>query len=68
MDKNEDLVIDEWEIKLDQKLLELKDCQTKEALESCTPCEKFFDCNLRSKYVLAVYASMNKGSGGGFEF
>ena len=68
MDKNEDLVIDEWEIKLDQKLVELKECQVKKSLESCTPCDKFFDCDLRNKYVLAVYASMNKGSGGGFEF
>jgi len=68
MDKKEDIVIDQWEIKLDQKLLELKECQSKETLKSCNPCDKFFECDLRKKYVLAVYASMNKGSNGGFEF
>jgi len=68
MDKKDELIIDEWEIKLDQKLVEIKQCQVKESLDSCTPCDKFFGCDLRNKYVLAVYASMNKGSNGGFEF
>ena len=66
--KNEEIVIDEWEIKLDKKLEELKACQKTNALNSCTPCDKFFECNLRKSYVVAVYESMNKGSGGGFEF
>jgi len=68
MDNKDELVIDEWEIKLDQKLVEIKECQTSNSLESCTPCDKFFDCELRKKYVVAVYSSMNKGAGGGFEF
>lgn len=60
--------LDEWEEKLEVKVQETKACQEKHALASCSPCEKFFDCELRKKYVLAVYESMNKGSGGGFEF
>ena len=59
---------DEWDEKLEIKVEELKSCQLSNNLNSCTPCEKFFDCELRKKYVLAVYESMNKGSGGGFEF
>lgn len=66
--ENENIVIDEWEIKLDKILLELNACQEKNSLNSCTPCEDFFNCELRKKYVIAVYESMNKGSGGGFEF
>ncbi|MCP4970266.1 MAG: hypothetical protein GY932_06720 [Arcobacter sp.] len=58
----------EWEVKLDNKIIDLKDCQESKSLESCTPCENFFDCELRKKYVITVYESMNKGAGGGFEF
>jgi len=68
MANTEDIVIDEWQIKLDQKLNELKQCQESKGLSSCNPCDQFFDCELRKKYVIAVYESMNKGSGGGFEF
>lgn len=68
MSNQEELVIDEWEIKLDNMLVELKNCQESNTLNSCTPCSQFFECELRKKYILAVYESMNKGSGGGFEF
>lgn len=69
MDNKEDIVtIDEWELKLDKKLLELNECQKNNGLTSCNPCNNFFDCELRKKYVISVYESMNKGSGGGFEF
>lgn len=60
--------LDEWDQKLEEKLEELKKCQNSYGFESCNSCEKFFDCELRKKYVIAVYESMNKGSGGGFEF
>ncbi|MGB6329627.1 MAG: hypothetical protein WBF48_11925 [Halarcobacter sp.] len=60
--------LEEWDLKLEEKLDELKKCQETQSLSSCNPCEKFFDCELRKKYVIAVYESMNKGSGGGFEF
>lgn len=63
-----EIVINEWDIKLDQKIKELKECQLNNSLKSCTPCPKFFDCELRKKYILSVYASMNKDSDGGFEF
>lgn len=63
-----EIVIDEWELKLDAALKELKQCQVSKELNSCSPCSLFFECELRKKYILAVYESMNKGSGGGFEF
>ncbi|NQY54365.1 MAG: hypothetical protein HRT42_12435 [Campylobacteraceae bacterium] len=59
---------DEWEKKLEIKTKELKACQNSFGFKSCFSCEKFFDCELRKKYVKAVYESMNKGSSGGFEF
>lgn len=59
---------DEWEIKLEDKLKELKQCQENNNLDSCSNCNKFFECDLRKSYVVAVYESMNKGSAGGFEF
>ena len=68
MGKHDELVIDEWDLKLDQKIKELKECQNSRGFDSCNPCDQFFDCELRKKYVRAVYESMNKGSGGGFEF
>ncbi len=64
----EELVFDEWDLKLEEALKELKICQESNTLNSCTPCSKFFECELRKKYILAVYESMNKGSSGGFEF
>ena len=68
MPNHEDIVLDEWEIKLDKKIVELKTCQESNQLKSCSPCGQFFECELRKKYVLTVYESMNKGAGGGFEF
>ncbi len=68
MDKQEEIVLDEWDLKLEAKLKELNNCQNSKNLVSCTPCENFFECELRKRYVVAVYESMNKGSGGGFEF
>ena len=62
------IVIDEWDIKLDKKLGELKACQEEKSFNSCSDCGEFFECELRKKYVIAVYESMNKGAGGGFEF
>ena len=59
---------DQWEKALDAKLLELQACQKEHHLQSCFPCDKFLECQLRDSYVKAVYESMNKGSGGGFEF
>lgn len=63
-----EVILDEWELKLDVKLKELKDCQVQKALSDCLKCEQTFECEIRKAYVLAVYESMNKGHGGGFEF
>ncbi|PLY11409.1 MAG: hypothetical protein C0626_02235 [Arcobacter sp.] len=58
----------QWDDALENQIIGLKECQKSYNLDSCTPCEKFFDCEIRKKYVIAVYESMNKGSTGGFEF
>ena len=65
---NHNIIIDEWDIKLDKILGELKVCQEQKSFKSCSDCSEFFECELRKKYVLSVYESMNKGAGGGFEF
>jgi len=68
MSENQKKNLDEWQEALENKLQELHICQKKQNLKSCTVCTKFFDCQLRDEYVKAVYQSMNKGAGGGFEF
>ena len=44
MNNSQEIVIDEWDIKLDKKLAELKTCQESNNLKSCTPCGVFFEC------------------------
>lgn len=61
-------VLDEWEITLAQKKAELEACQKEQQLKSCMQCEKLLSCKIRDTYIIAVYDSMNKGKGGGFEF
>jgi hypothetical protein len=61
-------VLDEWQILLKQKKNELELCQTEHSVNSCLKCEKLLDCELRDAYIKAVYDSMSKGKGGGFEF
>jgi len=61
-------VLDEWAIALQQKKSELEACQKEQQVSSCLKCEKLLSCELRETYVKAVYDSMNKGTGGGFEF
>lgn len=68
MQNSEVIEIDEWELKLDNELKVLQECQTSRNLPGCETCSEFFDCETRKQYVVAVYESMNKGSGGGFEF
>ncbi len=64
----DDISLDEWEIKLKAKLKELQACQVTKHVKSCLHCLKIHNCELRDSYVHAVYSSMNKGAGGGFEF
>ena len=61
-------VLDEWEIALRQKKAELEKCQQEHHVSSCLKCDKLLSCEVRDSYVKAVYDSMNKGTGGGFEF
>jgi len=61
-------VLDEWEIALQQQKIVLEKCQQEHQVDSCLKCEKLLSCEVRDTYVKAVYDSMNKGTGGGFEF
>lgn len=65
---NEKTPLDEWEEKLEIQIKVLKECQDSKSLNSCTTCSSILECEIRKNYIKAVYASMNKGSGGGFEF
>ncbi|HIP12560.1 MAG TPA: hypothetical protein EYG97_03350 [Arcobacter sp.] len=60
--------LDKWEELLEVQIKILKECQVSKSLNSCTPCEHLIECDTRKAYIKAVYESMNKGSGGGFEF
>jgi len=64
----ESFELDEWQLKLEVKLNELKSCQEEHKVSSCLSCKEILECVLRKEYVNAVYESMNKGQGGGFEF
>ncbi len=59
---------DEWKRRLEEKLVELIECQNSKEFNTCTKCTLFFECEVRKSYIKAVYESMNKGSEGGFEF
>ena len=59
---------DKWQVQLDAEIVILKQCQMNNNLDSCIKCEKLLSCDTRDKYIKIVYESMNKGSGGGFEF
>ncbi len=61
-------VLDEWQIILTHKKAELEACQVEHQAKSCMKCEKILDCVIRDAYIKAVYDSMSKGAGGGFEF
>ncbi|PHS32845.1 MAG: hypothetical protein COA92_05725 [Sulfurovum sp.] len=61
-------ILDEWQIILLQKKEELESCQKKHQVNSCLKCDKLLDCEIRDAYIKAVYDSMSKGKGGGFEF
>jgi len=65
---SEEVSLDEWQLALKSKKKELQECQDKHQVDSCLKCQDVISCNLREEYVQAVYDSMSKGSGGGFEF
>lgn len=61
-------VNDIYEQDLQEKKALLQACQQAKGVATCSDCEKLFECETRKTYVKAVYESMAKGQGGGFEF
>lgn len=61
-------VLDEWQLALQEKKSALEACQKEKQVDSCLKCDALLTCELREAYVKAVYESMSKGQGGGFEF
>ncbi len=59
---------DKFEQHLDEMLIKLQACQVQKALKSCSDCEHYLSCELRTDYIKSVYNSMSKGDTGGFEF
>jgi len=64
----DELSLDEWDLALQAKKKELESCQQLQQVNSCLSCSKIDNCEIRDAYVHAVYNSMSKGAGGGFEF
>ena len=60
--------LDEWQIALQQKKSALETCQAEQQVKSCMQCDKILECEVREASIKAVYDSMSKGTGGGFEF
>ncbi len=60
--------LDKWEEALEVQISILQNCQDEKSLSSCMQCQEFLECLTRKEYIRSVYESMNKGSGGGFEF
>lgn len=58
----------DFEEELKRASEELRSCQESRNLSSCFVCEKVLGCELRERYVKAVYFSMSKGKDGEFEF
>jgi len=61
-------VQDKWELALEVEIKVLQQCQESKNLPSCTACAELLTCTIRQTYIKAVYESMSKGGGGGFEF
>ena len=59
---------DRWKAALAREKEKLQKCQNDRKLKSCLPCPEIVECETRKSYVDAVYKSMNRGKGGGFEF
>lgn len=60
--------LDKWEEILEGQITVVQNCQDKKSLDSCMKCQDILECLTRKEYIKAVYESMNKGTGGGFEF
>ncbi|KIM03841.1 MAG: hypothetical protein KU29_10970 [Sulfurovum sp. FS06-10] len=64
----EEMSLNEWELELQAQKKALEACQKEKSLKSCLACVHLNNCEIRDAYVHAVYNSMSKGAGGGFEF
>ena len=60
--------LDKFELHLDDMIVKIQACQKEKDLKTCSICERYIDCELRTDYVKSVYNSMSKGETGGFEF
>ena len=60
--------IDFYKAKLVEETEVLRNCQKQHRVKSCMLCKEVIGCTTRKTYINAVYQSMNKGKGGGFEF
>lgn len=60
--------LDKFELHLNEMIAKVQKCQEEKSLKSCSLCEHFLGCELRSDYIKSVYNSMSKGETGGFEF
>ncbi|HEX5330244.1 hypothetical protein [Sulfuricurvum sp.] len=58
----------EYEVRLDETIKILQECQEEKNVTSCYVCEKCIGCEIRTKYIRSVYESMSKGETGGFDF
>jgi len=59
---------DKFELHLDEMIIKLQTCQKEKNMKSCSDCEYYLTCELRTDYIKSVYNSMSKGDTGGFEF
>jgi len=59
---------DIYQQKLDTQKRLLEECQASKEIDSCLKCQEILECEIRDNYIKSVYASMNKGESGGFEF
>jgi hypothetical protein len=58
----------EYEALLAEAIKILQEFQQEYDVSSCYLCEKCIGCEIRAKYIRAVYESMSKGETGGFDF
>jgi len=61
-------ILDEWEIKLQQQKKLLEAHMKELGITTEMDCPDFPNCKVQEAYIKAVYESMSKGAGGGFEF
>jgi uncharacterized protein YeeX (DUF496 family) len=68
MQETDNQELDKFELHLNEMIRKIQDCQKSKSLNSCSNCEQYLSCELRTDYIKSVYNSMSKGDTGGFEF